>query len=103
MYGEIPKKFELGALQHYFDGLRRDALDVAGITRKSSEVLAIRDKLITLNDQDFESAMKVIRKLVDDLYNASYGRAQSDQDRRLAGSELYGAATSGSSQIVSAI
>ncbi len=44
---------DVSELQYYFDAVERDSLDRQSHSRRSSEVLAIRDKLLTLPDKDF--------------------------------------------------
>jgi hypothetical protein len=51
-------------LQYYFDAVERDSLDRQSHSRRSSEVLAIRDKLLTLPDKDFEVAVQTIKNIL---------------------------------------
>lgn len=61
------KKVKLDEVQYYFDGVVRDALDSAAISRRSSEWLQIRSKLIYLDQDAYDIAMASIRSLVDSL------------------------------------
>lgn len=51
-------------LQYYFDAVERDSLDRQSHSRRSSEVLAIRDRLLTLPDKDFEAAVQTIKNIL---------------------------------------
>jgi hypothetical protein len=55
---------DVNELQYYFDAVERDSLDRQGHSRRSSEVLAIRDKLLTLPDKEFEAAVQTIKNIL---------------------------------------
>ncbi len=55
---------DVSELQYYFDAVERDSLDRQSHSRRSSEVLAIRDKLLTLPDKDFEAAVQTIKNIL---------------------------------------
>jgi len=55
---------DVSELQYYFDALERDSLDRQSHSRRSSEVLAIRDRLLTLPDKDFEAAVQTIKNIL---------------------------------------
>lgn len=61
-----PKKpgVRLEDLAFYFDSVERDRLDSAGTSRKSGEVLALREKLLRLPDQEFEATLKTVKGLL---------------------------------------
>lgn len=48
----------------YFDAVERDRLDSAGTSRKSGEVLALREKLLKLPDEEFEATLKTVKGLL---------------------------------------
>jgi hypothetical protein len=54
----------LSALRFYFDCVSKDRLDNAGLSRKSAEILALREKLITLSDVEFDVAIKTLSSMV---------------------------------------
>jgi len=62
------KKVKLNEVQFYFDGVLRDALDTAALSRRSSDWLQLRSKLMNLDQEAYEIAMASIRSLVDSLH-----------------------------------
>ena len=67
MYGNTVKLvFDIDELRYYFDAEQRDSIDRGSISRKSGEVLALREKMVLLPDQKFDLAMKTIKKMVDE-------------------------------------
>ena len=65
MYGNSVKLvFDLDELRYYFDAEQRDSIDRGGISRKSGEVLALREKMVLLPDQKFDLAMKTMKKIM---------------------------------------
>jgi hypothetical protein len=55
---------DISELQYYFDSVERDSLDRLSHSRRSSEVLAIREKLLTLPDKDFQAAVQTIKNIL---------------------------------------
>lgn len=53
-------------LCYYFDAVERDRLDTAGTSRKSSEILALRERLLKLPESEFDAAIKTVKTLVDE-------------------------------------
>ncbi|MBM4252543.1 MAG: hypothetical protein FJ146_11280 [Deltaproteobacteria bacterium] len=51
----------------YFDGVARDRFDSAGTSRRSGEVLALRDSLMRLPEAEFEVVMRTLRRVVTDV------------------------------------
>jgi hypothetical protein len=70
------KKVKLDEVQYYFDGVLRDALDSAAISRRSAEWLQIRSKLIYLDQDSYDIVMASIRSLVDSLSAPAEDRAK---------------------------
>ena len=67
MYGNSVKLvFDLDELRYYFDAEQRDSIDRGSVSRKSGEVLALREKMVLLPDQKFDLAMRTIKKMVDE-------------------------------------
>ena len=67
MYGNSVKLvFDIDELRYYFDAEQRDSIDRGSISRKSGEVLALREKMVLLPDQKFDLAMKTMKKMVDE-------------------------------------
>jgi hypothetical protein len=69
--GKTPKEpkpvADLEQLHFYFDAVERDRIDTCGFSRKSGEVLALRDKLLTMPEGEFDSAIKTLKRLVADV------------------------------------
>ncbi len=59
------KTITINDLHYYFDAQEKDTIDSGGYSRKSREVLALRDRLLALPDRDFEVTIKAMRSLVD--------------------------------------
>jgi hypothetical protein len=55
---------KLEDLQFYFDGVERERLDSAGWSRRSAEVLDLRDKLLQLAAPAYEAAISTMRNVV---------------------------------------
>lgn len=51
-------------LQYYFDAVERDSLDRQSHSNRSTHVLAIREKLLTMPDKDFEAAVQTIKNIL---------------------------------------
>ncbi len=58
------KPIDMSDLQYYFDAQERDTLDRQGRSRRSSEVLSIRDKLLALPQSDFETVVQTIKNML---------------------------------------
>lgn len=54
-------------LYFYFDAVERDSLDSAGVSRRSSEVLALRERLMRLPEGEFDAAIKTMKSICDDV------------------------------------
>jgi len=81
--------FNFEKIWFYLDSLERDRMDASGLTRKSGEVLTLRQKLLSLPTHQYEAAMKTISKLVDD---ANVGKTQKEIEedkKRKANLELF--------------
>lgn len=76
-----PKPITLDELHYYFDAKEKDSIDSGGYSRKSREVLALRDRLLALPDKDFEVTIKAMRSLVESSpkdVEKSEGKKSSD-------------------------
>ncbi len=78
---------DVSQLQYYFDSVERDSLDRMSHSRRSSEVLAIRDKLLTLPDKDFEAAVQTIKNILNP--NAKPDTSEEQKAKRKEATELY--------------
>lgn len=73
----------------YFDAVARDRMDSTGLSRKTGEVLALRQKLLSLSESQFEAAMKTISKLVDDANVVKTQKELEEERKRKATLELF--------------
>ena len=69
------RNIDLQDLRFYFDAQARDRMDVGALSRKSGQVLALRDRLIQLPDATFEATYQTLCKLVD----TQQGQGQDDR------------------------
>lgn len=74
-------------LMFYFDGVERDRLDASGTSRKTGEVLALRDRLLKMPEQQFEATIKTVKSMLIDeqeIEDQAEGRARrTGQARQL--------------------
>jgi hypothetical protein len=78
----------LEGLWYYFDSIERDQLDMGQLDRKSSQVQALKGKLLRLPSAEFDAAIKTIEKLVQTAANPE--EKKSDQQKRKSASlELF--------------
>ena len=88
MYGNSVKLvFDLDELRYYFDAEQRDSIDRGSMSRKSGEVLALREKMVLLPDQKFDLAMKTMKKMVDESMPS--GESETKEERAETAQELY--------------
>lgn len=71
----------------YFDSVERDRLDASGTSRKSGEVLALRERLLKLPDENFDAAIKTLKSLVDDATPSKDADSRATRGQR--GRQLY--------------
>jgi hypothetical protein len=79
-------------LHFYFDGVERDRLDTSGVSRKTGEVLALRDKLLTLPEGEFDAAIKTLKRMVADARkggNTAKDKAKAEARRRQQAAQLF--------------
>lgn len=61
-------------LWFYFDSIERDCMDLGMLDRKSTQVQALKGKLMKLPQAQFDAAIKTIERLVDDSVPSSQKR-----------------------------
>ncbi len=83
---DINKNFEQSDLQYYFESQQHDTYDLQGRSRRVTEVLKVRDRLLSMPEKDFETAIHAIRAILDP-------KAQKDEvdakAKKRDASELY--------------
>ena len=72
---EERRPINLVDLQFYFDSQSKDRLDISGPSRRSGEVIALRERLMGLPEHDFDAAIRTIHKLVE------HSRPQTQQEK----------------------
>lgn len=74
----------------YLDGVERDRLDSVGPGGKTSEAIAIRDKLLRLPDDAFNAAIKSMKALVADVgVGGAKGQREAAEESLASGRRLY--------------
>ncbi len=79
-------KFDAKDLQYYFEAQEQDTLDLQGRSRRASELLKIRDRLLSLPEKEFDTAVLAIRSL---LSPQPHGDAKDQKTKKKDASELY--------------
>lgn len=78
--------FDAKDLQYYFEAQEQDTLDLQGRSRRASELLKIRDRLLSMPEKEFDTAVHAIRTLL----NPQTGPENKDQkSKKKDASELY--------------
>ena len=89
MADDVKKGINVENLWFYFDSIERDCMDLGMLDRKSTQVQALKGKLLRLPTAEFEAAIKTIEKLVDGKDNLSDAKKSTDQQRKRASVELF--------------
>ena len=63
--------YSLQSLGFYFDSLSQDRLDRGMLSRKSGQILTLREKLLQLPEPEFETTVKTIAKFVETILPAA--------------------------------
>ncbi len=91
-------KISLDDLSYYFDSQMKDAVDFGSYGQKTGAVLALRQKLMKLPEDEFDVAIKTIEKIVGDPRTLRREDKKSKKDEPKLGfdraRELYEQATS---------
>ena len=56
--------FDVQELGYYFDAARKDALDRGGVGRKNGQLLQLREKMLQLEDAQFDMAIRTMENMV---------------------------------------
>lgn len=75
---------KLADLHFYFDGVERERIDSSGWSRRSGEVLVIRDRLLKLTGPAFEAAIKTMNNVIAEKPSGD-GSADTSAKRQAAG------------------
>ena len=86
MLDEINKTFGEADLQYYFESQQHDTYDLQGRSRRASEVLKIRDRLLSMPEKDFDTAIHAIRAILDPK---SHKEVEDPKTKKRDAAELY--------------
>ncbi len=82
------KSIDVSELQYYFDAQERDTLDKQGHSRRSSDMLSIRDRILALPERDYNGIVQSIKNILSKGPGESADPAAAKLQRKDAG-ELY--------------
>jgi hypothetical protein len=81
-----PAKISKLDVHFYLDAQRQDGIDRGSQSWRTGQVLALREKLLSLPGGEFDLAMRTLHKMVE----GKEDRSQSDRaERKVAAVELY--------------
>jgi len=83
------KGINLEDLWFYFDSIERDCMDLGMLDQKSSQVQALKGKLLRLPKAEFDAAIKTIERLVDSTSELNSERKSAELQRKRASIELF--------------
>ena len=78
--------FNARDLQYYFEAQEQDTLDLQGRSRRASELLKIRDRLLSMPEKEFDTAVHAIHSL---LSPQTSGDNKESKVKKKDASELY--------------
>jgi hypothetical protein len=78
-------QIEIQDLCFYFDGQAKDRFDQGELGKKNSLVLALREKLLAMPTDEFDSTIRSIEKLVSGVSP----QKADDKEKRKGARELY--------------
>lgn len=87
MQDNSKKTIEVSDLQYYFDAQERDTLDKQGYSRRSSDMLTIRDRILALPERDYNGVVQTIKNILSKT-PAEAAESNNKNQRRDAG-DLY--------------
>ncbi|MES2744589.1 MAG: hypothetical protein V4655_04140 [Bdellovibrionota bacterium] len=86
MLDDLQKNFDAGDIQYYFESQQHDTHDLQGRSRRASEVLKLRDRLLSMPEKEFDTAIHAIRAILD----PKTGKDAEDQKaKKRDAAELY--------------
>lgn len=82
----VKANFNARDLQYYFEAQEQDTLDLQGRSRRASELLKIRDRLLSMPEKEFDTAVHAIRTL---LSPPTHDDNKETKTKKKDASELY--------------
>ena len=61
----VAEKIKIDELRYYFDSEAKNSLDKGGAERRNGQLMMLREKMLSLPEQDFDMAMRTMEKLVE--------------------------------------
>lgn len=98
------RKIDVSDVRYYFDAQEKNSLDGSQYCLKSRAILALRDRLLTLPDKDFDSAIRTLHGLLDQ--NTKAQGSDDSVPNKAAGKDalsLYEQGSSGSTNKINPI
>lgn len=81
--------FDVQELSYYFDAARKDALDRGGVGRKNGQLLQLREKMLQLEDAQFDMAIRTMENMVIKPMAIEPGKKREPSINRREAQELY--------------
>jgi hypothetical protein len=78
--------FNARDLQYYFEAQEQDTLDLQGRSRRAAELLKIRDRLLSMPEKEFDTAVHAIKSLLNPQTGAE---SKESKTKKKDASELY--------------
>lgn len=76
-------KIRIEDVYFYFDGVERDRLDASGMSRRSGEVLALRERLLKLPEAEFDVVIRTLRQVISESSEDASAKPQGQQRARV--------------------
>ncbi len=76
-------KIKIEDVYFYFDGVERDRLDASGMSRRSGEVLALRERLLKLPEAEFDVVIRTLRQVISESADDAGAKPQGQQRARV--------------------
>ena len=85
----------------YFDGVERDRLDASGMSRRSGEVLALRERLLRLPEAEFDVVIRTLRQVISESSDDVGTKPQGQQRARVLYDKVrtFGGASAASTKV----
>lgn len=83
---DAKQTFDAKDLHYYFEAQEQNTLDLQGRSRRASEVIKIRDRLLSMPEKEFESAILAIKSF---LNPQVAGDNKDQKTKKKDASELY--------------
>ena len=77
-------QFDFEKIWFFLDAQERDRMDASHLSAKNGQILALKQKLLALPSTQFEAAMKMITKLVEDTSKKDTEKKEADDKKKKA-------------------